>query len=379
MKIAKYQGHNNLLKERELEVENTVTTFLENGLDPNSFCIMPFVNIILEPNGSIGLCRHKGTKFSFGNLSKNSLKEIWESEKVQEWRKEFKEGRPTICETEIADRKCNLCPQLNKLLPYAEIANIKDPKIIRLTANLNGFCNLECKMCDVWQMPNGYYTDENFWIPAREIFFPYLKEIDLLSGEPFLQKDTFRLIDEVSSLNPTCYWTFTTNAHWRLSSSIKNSLDKINIKNIIVSIDSFQENTYSEIRKKGNLKIVLLNIAELLEYEKERINKNKTDLKIHINFLFQIDNRYELKDLFKFCKEHPSIVPFATFLYEPIKNSTLGLDEEERIRIINFYIENLTKDELMLSMRIIRPLIKSLSKFEYINALIRLKEKLNYA
>lgn len=163
MKILQRQ----FLEKTKKKVIETLNLFEEMNLDKNTFCVMPFVNIILEPNGDVGICRQKGTSFTFGNIQNQSIDEIWSSQKIQEWRQGHLDGTPKICEVELVDRKCNLCPELNALLPNAEIDNIKNPKILRLTANLNGKCNLQCQMCNVWKMPNGFYTEENFWIPAK--------------------------------------------------------------------------------------------------------------------------------------------------------------------------------------------------------------------
>lgn len=354
-------------------LKETKKMFDERGLKQNKFCIMPFVNIILEPNGEVGLCRHKGAEYTFGNIRDNTIDEIWSSAKVQNWRKDFQGGNSLICHDELIDRRCNLCPELNKLLPYAEIDNVVNPKILRLTANLNGQCNLECQMCKIWKMPNGYYTDENFWIPARNKFFKDIREVDMLSGEPFIQKDTYRLIDEVSGVNPMCEWTFTTNLHWLLTDSIKEKLDKIKIKNIIVSIDSLEIETYSKIRKKGDLSFVLKNLDSMIEYEKERKKKGLSKLNIRLNFLVQQDNWKEIKNAINYCLAK-RITPFLSYLYRPEVYSLDNLSQSEKMQILDFYFSELTDDEILFSQRVIKPLIRSLDRINYVYYLDRLKE-----
>lgn len=364
-----------LLNDLKEEVHLTLEMFERFDLKNDQYCVMPFATLILEPNGDIGGCRHKGTEFVFGNITQNTIEEIWTSKKMQDWRNEYLDGTPIACKTELVDRRCNLCPELNKLLPHADRKNIKNPKVLRFTANMNGKCNLECQMCHVWRMPNGFYTEENFWIPARKTIFPEILEMDLLSGEPFIQKDTFRLIDEVSALNSECVWTFTTNLHWALSKSIKASLDKIKIKNIIVSIDSLEEETFSKIRLKGDLKFALRNLEALIEYEKERLERGLSGINIRFNCLIQKDNWKEVRNVINYCLEK-EIPPFLTFLYEPLQYSLLDLEYEQRINILEFYFKNLSKDEINFNLRVIKPLIRSLERFDYIYYLNRLKENL---
>jgi cyclic pyranopterin phosphate synthase len=346
------------------KVLTTINNFTENGLDKNTFCIMPFVNIILEPDGEIGVCRHKGTEFTFGNIRTQTIDEIWSSPRVTKWREELISGQPQICKNELIDCRCNLCPELNTLLDKAEVTNSVNPKVLRLTANLNGKCNLQCQMCSVWKMPNGFYTEENFWIPARERFFKDILEVDMLSGEPFIQQDTYRLIDEVSSVNPKCLWTITTNLHWKLTEKTKQYLDRISIKNIIVSIDSLDEKIYGKIRPPGDLNFVLSNLEEMLIYEKQRVLESKSKLNVRLNCLVQKDNWKEIKNIIQYCFEK-NIIPFVTFLYEPDVFSLLNFETSKRIEILNFYFETLTKEEILLSQRVIKPLIRSLDKFEY--------------
>lgn len=358
----------NFLSRNKIDLENTQKLFQEKKLNQTSFCVMPFSNIILEPDGNIGVCRHKGCYFTFGNIREKSLEEIWESPEIQNWRKEHLSDNPVICKTELEDRRCNLCPELNKLLPFAEITNVVNPKILRLTANLNGQCNLKCQMCAVWKEPNGFYSEENFWIPARKKLFKEIKEIDFLSGEPFIQNDTYKFIDELSIINPECQWSFTTNLHWNLTPKIKTDLDKIKIKYILISIDSLIPDTYHQIRHPGKLDFVLKNLDNLLVYQNDRIEKNLGDLSLRINFLIQKENWREIKPATNFCLEK-NITPFISFLYGPKGYSLLDFDYEQRIDVLDFYFETLSKDELLFSQRVIKPLIKSLNKIDYIHYL----------
>lgn len=352
----------NNLKE---EVQLTLEMFKSFDLKNDQYCVMPFVNLTLEPNGDISGCRHKGTEFIFGNIKNNTIKEIWTSSRMQEWRREFAEGRPSICKNELLDVRCNLCPELNKLLPYANRDNIEFPKILRLTANLNGKCNLECQMCHVWKMPNGFYNDENFWIPARNTLFKDVKQVDMLSGEPFIQKDTYRLIEEISLVNQACEWSFTTNLHWKLTDTIKTYLDKIKIQSIIISIDSLDKKCFEKIRKKGDLDFALDNLDNLLNYEKSRLDSGKSSLGIRLNCLIQKDNWKEGYDIISFCIEK-GIVPFVTFLYEPETFSLLTLDNHDKMEVLNFYFEHPLKKNIRYLSRVIKPLMRSLDKLDYV-------------
>lgn len=354
-------GHSKL-KKKLISTGNVIETFKENSLDRQNFCVVPFSTVILEPNGSVGMCRLKGTEYSIGNLKDNTFEEIWNGEIAKKWRREFLEGNSKMCRSDIDYNNCNLCAGNNELLEHAELSEVQTTPVLKLTANFNGFCNLECQMCHVWKMPNGFYTEENFWKDARKSMFPYLKEIDMLSGEPFLQNDTFKLIDEVSSVNPQCKWNITTNMHWKLTERIKSYLDQIEVKSIVASIDSLIPEVYRKIRSPGNLSVVLKNIDAILEYEQNRIERGKSPLNINMNFLVQKDNWREIPDVLDFCKEK-GILPFISLCYEPIEHSLLELDQGERVRIVN-YLLAMDAVKVSLCMRVVKPLVFSLPNIE---------------
>ena len=335
------------------------------------FCLVPFTSLILEPDGKVGSCRHKGCEFPVGNILEHSLDEIWNGQFIQEWRRQHLEGDIKICSTEVKHRLCHLCPDYNLLLDDVDIKIRQTQRPIRLGINFNGKCNLECQMCHIWEKQNGLYDQIGFWEKLPE-YARDLREVELLSGEPFIQKDTYRLADLLGETNPDCLWTITTNCHWKLTDGIKKSMDKMRFKNLIVSIDSLVPRTYSKIRKNGRLPVVLENLDRLIEYEKERVVRGLSSLGIRVNFLYQIDNAKELKDSHVFENERRLKV-FRTFCYEPRECSILSLSESERDALLDFYLENLSFEEISNSMRVILPIIESLSPLSRAYHVERLK------
>ncbi len=347
--------------------------FKKKGLHEN-FCLVPFTTIQLEADGNINMCRQKGTEFSIGNIKEKTIEQIWNDEPIRKIRREFIENKISTCLVDIKNKKCNLCVENNKILAEVDINEYQTKGIQRLGFNINGKCNLQCQMCHVWKMPNGLYTENNFWIYARNNIFPGLKEVELLSGEPFLQQDTYKLIDELSQINPSCKWIITTNGHWMLNKRIKNELDRIWVRNIIISIDSLNFNTYAKIRKNGNLEVVLKNLHEFRVYNKTRKTRGLSDLGIRINYLIQKDNWKEIKEILSFHKDKKDIKPFITFLYEPNEFSLLSQTYNKRIKVLDTYLDTLSSVELSLSMRVIRPLVNSLKKEDKLKYLLRIKE-----
>lgn len=327
---------------------------------PENFCLVPFTNLIFNPGGRVSICRQKGTDHSIGHLENNSLYEIWNNDYVQKWRDEFLSGNVKICKNEQSRDACHLWSSNYHFFDEASLSTVQDEKFLKVTANFNGQCNLECKMCHVWTMENGYYDKNNFWEKAKERFFPYIKEIELLSGEPFIQKDTYKLIDVVASVNKDCYWAFTTNAHWKLSPAVIQALDKINIKNIIVSLDSLKPDIFSEIRKKGALSKILQTIDDLLAYDKQRMAAGRTSLGLTLHFTAMRDNFLEILDIITFCEQKGLRHSMRT-LVEPENLSVLTLPYSERLDLLNRFIDSASNSQLRKAMRVARPLTEQLN------------------
>lgn len=323
------------------------------------FCIAPFTTLQLEPDGKVGACRHKGCEFPVGNILENSFEDIWNGAFIKNWRSEFLNGNPKICKTEVKDIKCNHCPDYSSIIDKTQIEIHQTKKPSRLAFNFNGHCNLECQMCHIWEKQNGLYDQIKFW-EQLDFWIDDLQEVELLSGEPFIQKDTYKLIDIISEKKPDAMWTITTNANWILSDYIKDKLDKINLKFLIISLDCVTPEFYTKIRKKGNLEKAINTMRALKAYGIERSNKNLSPLNIKINFLFQRDNWQDLALVSKFGTDE-GVAIFRTFLYEPANLSMLTLDEVQRQNILDWYFSNMCASDLKKSMRIIRPLLDSLS------------------
>lgn len=328
---------------------------------PEHFCVAPFTTMLFEPDGKVGACRQKGSEYAVGNIFEQKFEDIWNGEKLQKWRKQFLNGNPTNCSRDIKDKSCNLCPEYNSLLKSIEASEIQVKKPLKIGFNFNGHCNLECNMCHIWQKPNGLYADLGLWEKLDE-WIVDLQDVELLSGEPFIQKDTYKLIDLISLKKPKAQWTITTNANWTLNDYIRQKLDQIQIKNIIISLDCVTAEFYKKIRKKGDFEKAISTLRQLKKYEKSRIEQGRSPLSIKINFLFQRENWTDLALIEKFS-EAEQVDVFRTFLYEPKELSILTLDESEKIKILDWYFNNLNSLDLKKSMRVIRPILDSLEHF----------------
>lgn len=226
-----------------------------------SFCYAPFVQMLLSPTGRVHpCCWHFGKML--GDTRKESLKDIWNGERLQALRREFLSGEVRTCRSRMNQISCHRL--FDRFAGETDCSEVMHEPPRRLDVRLNGRCNLQCIMCDVWQQPNKVYDASSFWTEGPAEIFPYLKEIDLLGGEPFIQQDTFRLIEAVSAINPSCSWAFVTNGQAPFSKRLRQALDSIRVREFQVSIDSLDPETYRTIRRKGELVRTLAFLDQLL-------------------------------------------------------------------------------------------------------------------
>ena len=326
---------------------------------PENFCPVPFSTLLFEANGNVCMCRRKGAEFAIGDIRKETWQEIWNGERLQAIRAEFLSGKVKTCAQEVARDRCNLAPDQARMLPSVDPSVVQKKPPLRITPNFNGHCNLECKMCHIWQFQDGLYDEIGFWKSLESDILPHLEEIDTFSGEPFIQKDTYRLIQLAHQVNPQILWSFTTNANWKLTPVIREHLDRIRIKTFNLSIDSLNEATYAEIRRKGSLKRALDTLDALKDYERSRVERGLSRLGLVLHVVLQKDNWRELPRFLSFRREK-GIRIHLNCLIEPPELSLDRLSTSEREEVLSYYLESMGAEDLRSSAVVIRTLLQGL-------------------
>ncbi len=158
-------------------------------------------------------------------------------------------------------------------------------------------CNLRCKMC--------YFTDAEY---VRKNMKGMLKEEDLepLAGsvfknalklqigcgaEPTLFKHNVKLI-EIAKQHKVPYISMITNGNLLEEEDIIG-LSRAGLNEIILSMHGVYKETYEDLMDKGKYE----KFHEILEFitREKKVNPN---LRLRINYTFNKDNFYELKDFF---------------------------------------------------------------------------------
>jgi cyclic pyranopterin phosphate synthase len=297
----------------------------------DTFCAYPFTQMLFDPKGQVTPCCWN-QDYVLGNIKEAKLEDLWNGERMQALRREFLSGKPVSCARQISEIRCHL----QSRRPGAVVAReAVQQQPARFDVRLNGQCNLSCVMCDVWQMPNGTYDQTDFWARGPRDFFPYLEEMDVLGGEPLIQKDTYRLIDEITKVNAKCSFAFVTNGHYVLNEMILSYLERIPIRWISVSVDSVNAKTYESIRLKGRLDRVLDTVYRLREYRAQRLSSGR-GFALSTTMCVQKQNWREVGDYLAWASTE-NVNPGLQFAYDPDSVSLLTLSARERQEILDWW------------------------------------------
>lgn len=316
--------------------------------DPEKFCPLPFANVGFDPDGHAFACCWN-QKYKLGKIKEVGWEGVWNGEPIKKLRREFLEGKPTTC----ADQMRHIgCHRLNRhLIQRIELAEHQSSFPIKLDLRLNGRCNLKCTMCEVWTQPNGTFDDSEFWTRGPKEVFPYLKEVDILGGEPFVQKDTFRLIEEVSRVNPYCLWAFVTNGQWKYPGIIQNTLESIAIRWMQISLDSLDPGMYAHIRVGGRLARALENLDHMMDLREKR-----PALGLSVSFCITRENWEEIPQFIEFAEKRDLRLSLQ-FAYTPDHLSLLATSPETKKGVLKM----LDRFEHSATEEIRGPLLDSLA------------------
>lgn len=245
----------------------------------SSICNAPSSSLYLDQRGDVrACCQNAG--FPLGNITQNSLREIWDGEKSRRLRSAVDAGDLSL--------GCNFCRwQTEEGSADAVFARTFDhlghggtdpqwPQQLELS--LSNACNLQCVMCNgEWSSsirshreklpPLPVVYDDHFFNDLAE-FLPHLKVVKFLGGEPFLGSESLRVMEMLAELGTNIPVHITTNGtQW--SPRIQRILDRLRVY-AVVSIDGATKETYESIRVGSSFETVVENIDNFIDYSRTK-------------------------------------------------------------------------------------------------------------
>ncbi|AUS05266.1 radical SAM protein [Pseudotamlana carrageenivorans] len=158
-------------------------------------------------------------------------------------------------------------------------------------------CNLRCKMCyftdkEYVKKPKGQFKQEELEQVAKVIFKRALKLQIGCGTEPTLYKNLPELV-RLGKKYHVPYISLTTNANLLNSESIE-ALLKAGLNEFTISLHGVTKESYENFMQKGNYE----KFHEVFRSFQQL--KKRFDFKVRINYTFNKDNFYELKELFNY-------------------------------------------------------------------------------
>ena len=320
-------------------------------MSKSTLCAIPWVHLNFEPNGKVvPCCLTSHHNYFAGDLNKQSIEEIWNSENMKKLRRQFLAGEePEICSTCFNREK--VTGESGRIYHNRDYKNVVKiiPEITKPDGTctqmdlkywdfrFSNLCNLKCRSCgprysSAW-VPDakklGYAEQDKVWnIEAvnDKPNFDFLKDqvhnverIYFAGGEPLLMPEHWQTLDLlVENKRFDVRISYNTNASV-LSYGKKNALDywkqwepgKIEVW---PSIDEIDER--AELIRSGTVwSKVEENLKELASLETIRVNPGMTIGAWNVRRLPVIINR--LIDLGVICARHRHQNFFINLLEHP--------------------------------------------------------------
>lgn len=193
--------------------------------DPH-FCLLPWIHLHAFPDGRAFPCCLSDNDLPIGNLKKNTMRELWNSEGMKTMRKNMLEGRPS--------KECTRCYEQEQA-GFVTVRNTtgqtfghhiaivdetkEDGTLDRFElkyydVRFSNICNFRCRSCGSTFSSNWHSdevklyqrggqaityagrTEDDMWEQMVE-HIPHLEQIYFAGGEPLLMEEHYRLLNEL--------------------------------------------------------------------------------------------------------------------------------------------------------------------------------------
>ena len=190
---------------------------------------------------------------------------------------------------------------------------------VHVYVQINSKCNSKCKMCKIWREDTNELP-ASIWIKALKEIRPHIGnlKVSFTGGEVLLKKDIFEMFEACNKEN--ILFGMTTNGILLNKTNIERFLD-LDPFNLNISLDTFDPDTYFNIRGVRSLEKVLANIDYLVEYRK------KINSRVIINLKTMVcrENLHELDKIAEYARKKN----FVGVTYQPLVKETRELETND--------------------------------------------------
>lgn len=168
---------------------------------------------------------------------------------------------------------------------------------VAIGVELTNNCNLKCPECcsgsGQMKRPRGFMSYSLFDRLISELE-PFLYNVNLyFQGEPMLHPGFFSFLARSRNLNTLV----STNGHF-LSEEAAGKIATSGLKELVISLDGMDQDTYSLYRINGNFELVTRGIINV----SEAVKRNSSPMKMILQFLVNKSNEHQVGEARKFAR-----------------------------------------------------------------------------
>jgi len=300
--------------------------------DSKVFCIIPFVHTFIEPDGSVRpCCVAQGEPF--GNIKKESIKDIWNNEKYRTFRLRMMDEQVSVecrrCMIEETYSNQSMRRSMNHLFLQQsnlvscinEDGSLPHMSLQRWDFRFSNLCNFACIGCSptyssTWAdlgnllfyekqdkfLSNGQYMINSLDQIAEESI-DNVQQVYFAGGEPLMQWEHYYILEKLLKKgrfdDRSLEFSYSTNLS-TLTFKGKNIIDywsKIRRIRVCVSIDEVDETRLYYIRYPSSIKKLISNLQLLKE------NLKTQDQSYVITPTWSMLNMHRIKNFMEFLIE----------------------------------------------------------------------------
>ena len=322
-----------------------------------SLCYAPDVQLSFSPNGDATACCISRSHV-LGNLRTERLDDIWHGERLRQFRAMLHEYVfAPGCERckwsleggNFLDHPIRQFDQIGQFRRAGIAVDESERWPAKLEFALSNTCNLACVMC------NGEYSSvlraqeglaplapaygEEFFEDLRR-YLPHAQTLAFLGGEPFLQKECYRIWDMLIDMGLAIPCHVTTNGSI-YNDRIERLLEALPF-NVSISVDGVTKKTVESIRVNVKYEKLMENVRKYNAYVRGNSDRHakKRLRSLGLSFCVMRGNWHELADFFSFAEDIGAKVWTILVTY-PRECSLFSLPADE-LRSIVAHLEGQT-------------------------------------
>ena len=294
-------------------------------MNKKNFCVSPWIHLHTWPNNQVYPCCMTPMEHPVGDLQKDDLKTIWNSEKMKELRLTMlKDERPSTCSRCYQMEDLGQRSVRNKLnddfkdhIQKAELTKedgtFDEFNLVYWDFRFNNICNFRCRTCGP-QLSSGWYEDTkkmygklpldvkviknnaDTWEEVEPLF-DIVEEIYFAGGEPLIMEEHYRILkklDEMKRYDVRLRYNTNFSQLKYKSLNVVEMWPKFDSVHLSISIDgSGPKGEY--IRKNMVWDDILTN--------REKFKPMPSNIYFYINFTLSVMNSFHVVDFHRECIE----------------------------------------------------------------------------